>query len=65
MQNDANSNLLGPIAFDLCGPRGAGQAIGAFFLNDFAIFNLHLPRVSSCALLSPDDSGTTHCRAYL
>ena len=27
-ENQRN-NLSGPIAFDLCGPRGASQAIGA------------------------------------
>ena len=35
-----NESFPGPIAFDLCGPRGAGQAIGALSQNwDFLFFN--------------------------
>ena len=53
-------DLSGPIAFDLCGPRGAGQAIGiaSHFLAEFNLVDL--PRLPSCTLLSADDSGPTH-----
>ena len=38
----------GPIAFDLCGPRGAGQAIGALSQNWDSLFLLKI--CSGCLL---------------
>ena len=62
-------NFSGPIAFDLCGPRGAGQAIGIssqlklFFWAEFNLVDL--PRLPPCTILSADDSGPTHRGADL
>ena len=48
MKKVKNESFLGPIAFDLCGPRGAGQAIGALSQNWVSLFLLKI--CSGCLL---------------
>ena len=37
-EKEKNESFPGPIAFDLCGPRGAGQAIGSLSQNWDSLF---------------------------